>query len=58
MEELMPPMERDDIEYLSSILGNMDGDEEIRIGITVWSANDLSEVVRYALFGHAQLTEL
>ncbi len=42
-------MDRDDLEYLMRILTNMDGGEEIKIGITVWTVADLFHVVKGAL---------
>ncbi len=42
-------MDRSTTEYLLHILTNMDGSEDIKIGITIWTAIDLSEVVEDAL---------
>lgn len=50
-------MDDSDLNYLHGILRRMDGDDEIRIGITTWTVNDLFWVVEAALQARVWVAE-
>jgi len=50
-------MSDDDLDYLRKILSNMDGNEEIKVGLFIFTASEFVEVVDDAR-SHRKLNEI